>query len=829
MKFLNGLKSFIVAAWFIFIYAIFYVAHKYYFVAAYDSFFEIIFFILCGAAVFFSLKFILKKFHSIHLRTLFAILLILPILLTSYEFFSHQISVVTGGTIVKENSKVLFLESGASTDGKEIIFEEDLPVLQTERVLKQLPENLHQYFHKVSFLKSMAYLEKNIFLDFAGALAFFILFSSLGLTIFFRANPEPKDRAISFFLGAGITSLVIFFLGVFEMFNAKTFLAYTVLAALISHRAILDNLKFLFTTKLKEFSTKNLAILSTILIFFAMASVDFIRVMPIAWDDSNLYMRGAKLFTAQNIFIEGVGPSAWTLLQSIGWLFTNTPQLTGTLLFATLATGAWIFYLISRKFLDESESLLATVFLLGIPMLTFLSVLDVKTEIPLLFSGAAAILSWFEWREKKEKKYLFIASILLGFTATIKITSIIFIAVMFLATLYLETEFALLATSLVFLILSVLADQNSLATLNAFNIGSTIPMYSFIFLTLTFFVLSLLKEKTWKYYEKFYPSLQMLTIIAMVFAPWAIFQLYNSEVFSLSNMIFGSKHILNFLPTDYPATCSNVDLTVAADYKRYTGGGEGLKALLLFPFYTTMTFNLTTFISDVTPIFLSIIPLWLLKPKKLFKENKKALCLLIFTFAYLILWALSSSGVMWYGIFALIPLIILVFFTRKQIKYLSIFIVITLLANFAIRVNFFGEIFNLSYAFGIQSAEKVIDGFYPGFTDVSKILSNTPEAKLYRMGSQIKFFLPIADKNILDDDYLGYFTCMASGKNVEQIKQAFVNVGLTHVFISTNSGLGDVAFGDVYAVELEGLKTFLKNSGWPLLYDDHAIQLYEIK
>ena len=31
----------------------------------------------------------------------------------------------------------------------------------------------------------------------------------------------------------------------------------------------------------------------------SMLSVDFIRVMPIAWDDSNLYMRGAKLFATK--------------------------------------------------------------------------------------------------------------------------------------------------------------------------------------------------------------------------------------------------------------------------------------------------------------------------------------------------------------------------------------------------------------------------------------------------------------------------------------------------------------------------------------------------
>ena len=71
--------------------------------------------------------------------------------------------------------------------------------------------------------------------------------------------------------------------------------------------------------------------------------------------------------------------------------------------FATLTTGIFLFYSIAEKFLDERKSLVATIFLMSIPMLTFLSIIDTKTEIPLLFSGAATILAWLEWREKKEK------------------------------------------------------------------------------------------------------------------------------------------------------------------------------------------------------------------------------------------------------------------------------------------------------------------------------------------------------------------------------------------------------------------------------------------
>ncbi len=826
------LKYIIAISWAIFIYAIFYASHAYYGIAFFTAIWKFGFLIVSLGLIFLGLRFIYKKYKAIHLRSIFITMLFLPILLTSYDFFSNNLSVVTGGAIVKQDSGVSFSPSGESLEGKTIIFEEDLPVRQTDRILKQLPENLHQYFQKVSFLKSMAFLTKNITLNLFTALLFFILFSSLGLSVFFRKSKiEAKDRALSFFLGAGIFSVTIFFLGVFGVFTTKTFLLLSACSALISHRAILDNCKFLFSTKLnlKEFDAKNLVMMSGLILMFSMLSVDFIRVMPIAWDDSNLYMRGAKLFAQNNFFIEGVGPSAWTLLQSIGWLFSNTPLITFSLLFATLTTGIFLFYSIAEKFLDERKSLIATIFLMSIPMLTFLSIIDTKTEIPLLFSGAATILAWLEWREKKEKKYLLIASILMGLTVTIKVTSIIFLITILLATIYVETGFIFLTTALFFLALAIFAQQNFMQTLNVFQINSQIAGYIFAVIGGSLLAMSTYKEKFWQSIHKFKPALQILLIVIIIFAPWSILQVYSIGTLNFSNMIFGGKHIPTFLSSDLVEACSFVDLSVQADYKRYTGLGNGLKALLLFPFYSTMTFDLKTFISDITPIFLSIIPFLLLFPKKIFAENKKIICLALFTFAYVILWALTSSGVMWYGIFMLIPGVILLFFIQGKNKYLSIFIAITLFANILVRVNHFAEVFNLSYAFGIQRVDKIIEGYYPGFQDVSKIMDTYPEAKLYRIGSQIKFFLPIPDSSILDDDYLGSFACLAQGNTIEGIKKAFANAGITHAFITTNSDLGDVTYGAIYKEQLERIKLFFENSGWKLLYDDHGIKLYEIK
>ncbi len=837
MKFLNGLKYLIATAWFLFIYVIFYIINQYY-PSALDAIWKFLFIAACGIPIFFIFKYFSKKFKAIHLRTVIVSVLLLPILLSSYDFFANQFSVVTGGSIVKQDSGVFFVPTGESFEGKTVLFEENLPLTKTNRILKELPDELHQYFKKVSFFKSIAFLEKNIFADFFAALLFFLFFSSFGSTVFFHGKKlEVKDRALSFFLGAGLTSAAIFLLGIFKIYSVSTFLIFLAVTTIISYKAIWDNLKFLWSQKVKleKFDTKNLLILSGITILFAMLTLDFIRIVPLAWDDANLYMRGAKLFAQKNIFVEGIGPTAWILLQSIGWLFTETPQLSFTLLFTTFAVGIWIFYLIARKFLEERASLLATLFLTGIPLITFFLILDTKTEIPLLFAGAASIFSWLEWRESKDKKYLFISAALLGFATTIKITSIIFVITVFLATLYVETGFVFLTAALFFMILAIFAFADFMQTLNVFQINSVYSGYIFATIGLILFIFSIIKEKFWKSIPKFFAAIQMLFIVVIIVAPWSIFQVYSAGFMTFSNVIFGYKHPLDFSQIYYTSRdlCTSSDLSVQADYKRYTGYGNGLKALLLFPFYATMTFDLKTFISDITPIFLSILPFWLLFPKKIFSKNKKLLSLAIFTFIYVILWTFTSSGVMWYGIFMLIPGTILVFYTLGKNIYLSIFIGITIFANLLVRVNYFAEVYNLTYAFGIQSYQEIADVFYPGFTDVKNIIQEYVDkngnAKIYRVGSQIKFFLPISDRNILDDDYLDAFTCILYGKTDEEIKKAFEGTGLTHVFINTNAGLGDVAYGDIYKSKIEKLKSFLQNSGWKLVYDAHYIKLYEIQ
>lgn len=842
--------------WAAFIYVVFYIVNQYYATPFADikELLKFGYYALCTFALGALLYVYNKKNNFLRLRIILVSIFILPVFLSSLNFYLHDFSVLRGGNIVKEDTKITFVPHGESYEDKEVLFFEDVPIPNTEYVLNQLPAEVAGHFDKMTWFLGMFNLEKNVFITIFGAILFWLVLSGIGATAFFRKNVDEKlpieNRLLSFFLGAIPVSLLIFALVQAGIYKATVFFPILAVLCAIAYRQIWDSAKFLWNYKfqLKGNLRAQLAIISGLILIFAMTAVDMIHAVPIAWDDTNFYMRGAKLLAELNYFPQGAGPTAWMNLQSITWLIWNIPHPSLSLLFATAAVGLGIFLAIAKRFLkSDTHTLLATIFLFSIPMLDFFFFIDTKTEIPLLFCQGASILAWIKWREDKEhggdkspiNKYLLLSILLCAFAVTIKITSITFAGIIVLATVFVETRFKYLSAAFYFLILAYFGLSHQMLTLNAFGLSSDILTKLILTAFLICLAASIIKEKFWSEPRKFFPAIYFCIGLFVLMAPWSISQVIDAGFIDFSNLLFGHKSFPDFLASDYVPSgeCSTSNLSIIADYKRYTGNGEGLKALLLFPFNATMTLDLKTFLADITPIFLSILPLWLFFPKKIFAKNSKTVFFAVFSLLFLTLWSLIASGVYWYGIVMLIPACIFLVLTFDQKEKfwrvtIGIFIGISLFANFLLRSNIFAEIFHFSYAVGLQNAEVLTEAFYPGALEIAEILRTAEKEKpvnIYRLGTQIKFFLPVPDNRFLDDDFLDQFTCIAQGRTNEEIKSAFERSDFTHVLLHTHVGLGADTYQAVYQEKVAQLKLFLIGSGWPVLYDNHGILLYKVK
>ncbi|MBU0981923.1 glycosyltransferase family 39 protein [Patescibacteria group bacterium] len=788
-----------------------------------------------------AIYFIGQKKQSITIKWLFGLILLCTFIVGTYQFAVSDFSRLVDGTLVREGTKIEIVQPEDVTESMTVLFEKDQLVRETKYIAENLPESIRPAFQKAKFIESMVSYSKYILATFSGALIFFLIFAGLGTAIFFRKAKQItlEQHLISFFPGAAVFSVAIFALNLAGAYTIKSFLIVLALAILISFKQIWGKIKFLWSERISIENNKKetIVILGFFIVMLAMCLLDSIRPFPIAWDDINLYGRAAKLMVTDNLFPQGIGPTAWTNLQSISWLFVDTFQGTYAILFTSFTLMLALFYILARKFISQSSSLWATLFLSLIPMISFFYAIDTKIEIPLLATSIAAMLALETWLHSDKKHDLILTAVLFGFLVTIKITALLFVWVLLLLAFYLKTQKKYLTASLYFAFMSAFAFGGQMATLQAFKLNPTPFAIAFLILAILCAIFSIKKEKPLGAIKQLKPFLIFGGIILLFMLPWMIWHYVETGHFTISSLVFGEKDIIKF-EYERVQSCQE-NFAFFADYKRYAGPGQGLLSLIYFPWNTTMTPELGTFISDITFLFLGIAPFWLLFPKKIFQESNKNLLLLVFTAAYALLWMLVSSGVSWYGIFILIPAVILLFFTieKKEIWWrtiLMVFIVISLIGNFLLRNQFYAEARMFAYSVGLYNNDTILIDFYPGFYEIVQILDEYKKTNkapiIYKVGTQSKYFLPVPDSNIIDDDFMDYYSCAIKQKSIEEIRQLFAEKGITHIFMHRGVELStDSEFYDEYIQKRDAFEEFLQNSGWPIVYSGHDLVLLEVQ
>lgn len=819
-------------AWMAFTAFFFYKYNSYYFDAFSAIWAAMLFNFGLGALLFGGFLLARKKKWQLNVASILGIIFVLSLALTSFNFFRLDFSVLREGSIVKSGASVEFIK-GELPEGAELLFTEGQLIKDTEYIFRQFPLYLHQYFDRAGFIESLMNAGSKYAFILILATITFVIFSGLGQSIFYRKiETDITRKLISFFLGTGTVSVAIFFLANLGVYNKWTFFALLAVVLAFSARKIWENIKVLWSYKFSFSGEKILTVLvfSFIVLLLGMELVDSIKTIPLGWDDSNYYIRGAKVLAETNDFTRGIGPTAWMLVMSIPWLFWNNVIGDQIILLSTLLVGLGIFFLLARKFLEKNAATIATAFLLCIPMLNFFLVIDSKVEIPLLFGGAALLLTFTNWLEKERRVDFAAMAFLCGFLLTIKITAVTFVAIFILLVLYVKTGFKYLSAALYFTILSYFALGQQMQTLKAFGLSYEIFGYLLFLTAVMFFVISLIKEKPQRHFKSFYPVFGLALVSALMMTPWSIMHFIQAGAVGFSVALFGKKDIISLTPID--AYCPD-SFGFDSDYKRYAGSESGIFGLLLAPWNMTMTKELnSTFISDLSFMFLGILPLWVLNAKEVFAGNKKIQIMFAFSMLYLLLWFFTGSGVAWYGIFFLLSGTILLIYSleKKEIWWkavLGFFFAIYFVASFVLRNNYFIEPHMLAYAYGLSSAEEVQTMLYPGSSESAAILVNEENVVLYRVGTHMKFFLPIPEKSFVDDDYLDQYQCIRN-LSLEEKKQTFLDSGITHIQVDYTASLGGTYYASEYSDRHADFLKFLGESGWELLYQGKGTLLYKI-
>ncbi|MCP4524249.1 MAG: hypothetical protein GY828_08585 [Candidatus Gracilibacteria bacterium] len=545
----------------------------------------------------------------------------------------------------------------------------------------------------------------NLFFKILGFLFLPIVFSLISISIGkkilsfingFTEKNKTFQNIISLVFGFFLVLTTIIIIGMIGFYNVYSVVGVLLIfggLSLDKNAKIINDFfsyKFTFSKSegygIKLLSTEFLFILSTLLISVNLISA--FRPFPIGWDDLGAYMNYAQLLANSGEIFNVSSMFSWQAFTGIGYIFNSPTQafflnnVGGILSFILMiAIFSDLLQSKTKKFFINIPMLLATIFI-AMPMFIFEQAKDMKLDPGLYFVSIAAVygvlklLLQDEEKEYKNKvfsflgnndftidsKYIYyiIIGIIAGFTFSIKFTSLIlisgFFALVFYARLglsalfgYLAIFFAIFTKFGLWKMMNVVYPSDNSELINNFSVISF-----FIGIAFFFYAFASQKEKV-RDFLKIVLSSFIGVLVAL--APWFIFNTSTADQINISALLSGKSERLKI---DYTQLYSEEEIkeiqeeqkkfklnskgtTGNEDWGRYFGYEEGINNYIKLPWNLTMQTNQKGEFTDITYIYLALLPLLLLFLP--FRRKYFSLGVILFFLSELLLFVYIPSNI----------------------------------------------------------------------------------------------------------------------------------------------------------------------------------------
>lgn len=463
----------------------------------------------------------------------------------------------------------------------------------------------------------------------------FQLFSSFGLWIFLFIT----SLSISwFFWYYTLWSFFIITL-VFLVFSMKEFIDS--FKKISNIQIVFDNHQFWSDNFIKKFHPYLLSSEFLFLIITALLSINFINIMrpfPIGWDDLWVYMNYANQIAYTWEIFSFWQMISWQVFTGIWFLFWSSTQAFFINSFSWFLISIFLTLFISSFFNNSKQKktffnipLLVTAIYISLPMAIFHFAKDMKLDQGLFLISMIALYSLYYLFYKKDKLekwevfYFFLVGILLGFTFSIKLTSLLLIsssfALFFFYKLglsgflwFLWIFFALFTKFHLWDFMSVVYPKNDIQFVNNFSLVSFI--FWLLFLSYWF-----KKYKNIHHFLLFFVSLLLWVIVSLI--PWISYNIstiksWNINIWTLISwemkiftpdytLIHSQKHLDSL---ENKEVMSNEWISSNEDLGRYFWYEKGINNYVKLPWNLTMQVNQRGEFTDISYIFLAFLP-WL--------------------------------------------------------------------------------------------------------------------------------------------------------------------------------------------------------------------------
>ena len=323
-----------------------------------------------------------------------------PYYYSAFQFFQYfdlsMILFLLGGGIIwgiqKSKKKSLHYLNGMTLFGGALLLDIIITILfygkvdSMELTVKGIVLHLSQFIGVAACL----------FLIYLVIRSFGILFTEM-FPIKIRKSDFPIIQTA---IGILILVQILFILGIFHVLYSFVLIPIFLLLLILTRQKVFQLIKnTLFKPIILPKNLNAVGIYSFLFLLFFLVTdfVQILRPFPLGTDSINLYANLPNLIGDYHGLVDGHQPYNWSLLMSLGLtIFGRIDVVLGLSFLGGLLSLLALFQL-SRKWLNVNYAALCLLLFFSVPMINFLSYLDMKTDMGLLFILLSAVLVFYNW------------------------------------------------------------------------------------------------------------------------------------------------------------------------------------------------------------------------------------------------------------------------------------------------------------------------------------------------------------------------------------------------------------------------------------------------
>ena len=201
--------------------------------------------------------------------------------------------------------------------------------------------------------------------------------------------PLPISGGMKFVFGLVVgffvLSTVLFAVAYMKWYNSYAIGTIAVIAVALGWRYVIDFFRILFFTALPRstMSWQGVAVVYMLPVFISLNLLAFFRPFPVGFDELLLYLNTPHQLEQSGGLVMGHNAYYWSLIMGVGYIIGGNMTLVSWLSAVPGILSVFIVYMIARRFLDISWSLVCATLFYVLPTVLWHSSCDAKVDLAL--------------------------------------------------------------------------------------------------------------------------------------------------------------------------------------------------------------------------------------------------------------------------------------------------------------------------------------------------------------------------------------------------------------------------------------------------------------